>query len=142
MLDGVALGEADEGVLSAVVQLCEGFAYTGEWLDGHAEDVHAEVDNLLYDVGWDLAKGHGDGVLDHGEGEGLGAVAGEGHGAEFDFVEAVAHGLLVGPWGEQLAVTVLCRVEMGLIVPQGVIGIDGQKFDMFQVIFGHPYGCF
>ena len=77
-------------------------------------------------VGLDLAFADADGGVDHRQHERLHAVAEAGQILHLHLVEAVGHRGGVGPRREQLLVLPLHVLEQVLVVPQRVVGVEGD----------------
>ncbi|MNN67326.1 hypothetical protein D3C81_1829520 [compost metagenome] len=67
--------------------------------------------------------------LQHRQGEALHAVAVEAKVAPLDLGQALHHHWLVGVIGQQVHEPFLAETEDGLVVPQGVVGIEADRGD-------------
>ncbi len=133
------LGEDDEAVLAAVSKLFQRFFDFRQWRGGETQQLLAELYESHDDIARQLLVADAYGILDKGEREGLGAIAGERQVLALGGKEALADFAGSSPRLEEFTALVLYLVEPGLAVPEGVVGIESHNFD---ILILHHYSLF
>lgn len=96
---------------------------------GYVEQASSKALYLQETVGADMPMAHLYGIFHQREGERFATVAQFGHVASLYFEKFGGYVCGVGPGCEDLTVLVLHPFEMGLAVPEGVVGVEGDEAD-------------
>lgn len=88
-----------------------------------------EVDDAAELGGGDGSAGEFNGGFDTGKGEALNAVTVEFEIAHFGAEKGALDGLCVVVFGKQLAVFSVVFLEEILVVPEGIVGVEGNGLD-------------